>query len=75
MPLPGSSAANVPVETKVANAVAKITLCRIVVPYFRNVPVIIYVAGALALSAYPSHSVICVPGDSLSDRLPATRII
>ena len=37
MPLPGRSAAKVCVEISVANAVAKSTLCRIVIPFFGRV--------------------------------------
>ncbi|OZP69851.1 hypothetical protein CIG53_00930 [Enterobacter asburiae] len=42
---------------------------------YADIPVILQVAGVLAALAHPSHIVIYAPGDSLSCRLPATRII
>ena len=39
------------------------------------IPVILQAAGALAAFAHPSHVLMYAPGDSLSCRLPATRII
>ncbi|ABX65832.1 hypothetical protein SPAB_00397 [Salmonella enterica subsp. enterica serovar Paratyphi B str. SPB7] len=40
-----------------------------------NFCVMILAAGALATFAHPSHIVCYAPGDSLTCRLPATRII
>jgi hypothetical protein len=39
------------------------------------IPVILQVVGALAALAHPSHLLESAPGDSLSCRLPTTRII
>ncbi|ATF47906.1 hypothetical protein CO701_01435 [Citrobacter werkmanii] len=40
-----------------------------------DIPVILQVACALAMFVHPSHIVIYAPGDSLTCRLHATRII
>ncbi|AWS94235.1 hypothetical protein AN232_02720 [Citrobacter sp. CRE-46] len=39
------------------------------------IPVILHVADALATFTHPGHIAIYAPGDSLTCRLPATRII
>ncbi|OLY68158.1 hypothetical protein BWD41_15260 [Citrobacter braakii] len=43
--------------------------------FYVDLHVILQVACALATCVHPSHIVIYAPGDSLSCRLPATRII